>query len=479
MNMINFHRVTTAGFATLVGTFVLRHIAFLLMFAAAATTVQAQRPSQSFGGALSRAQAVAIALEVNPQVRVSLEQVNLLEGRIKEAYADALPDVSWTTRVARSRDPGLLNSPNFDRFPLEFRDALSPLPANLFDTMTAVRQTLFSFKLGKALEAARLARTAGQEELRRARQATSLDAIRSYNQLLFAIEGLRVAQSSVDQKQRHLDYARNRKAAGVATELEVLRAEVDLENQRADLLRAETQVTTARATLNTVMLRPTNAPIEPTDTLAIVPVAVTFDDAVREALAARPELETLRFTEQVRDKLIDVTAAEAKPRVDFDGGYGFSVRRPENLFHFDFRRWIAGVTVTVPLFDGFRTAGKVAQARAERDTVRQQIAALENQIRLDVQSSWDTLALAARTLTAADLNVSQARRAAEMTEANYRLGATTPLDVVDAQQALNQAENVRSQALYTHANARATLRYVMGQDPLDGRPAAEGNVAGE
>jgi outer membrane protein TolC len=203
-----------------------------------------------------------------------------------------------------------------------------------------------------------------------------------------------------------------------------------------------------------------------------VPMTISFDQAVRVALETRPELETLRLTQQVRDRLIGVAEADGKPRIEFDGGYGFSVRQPQNLFHFDFRRWIAGVTVTVPLFDGYRTAGKVAQARAERNTVTQQIAALENRVRLDVQSAWDTLVLAERTLTAADLNVSQARRAREMTDANYRLGAATPLDVVDAQQALNQAENVRNQALYTHANGRATLRYVMGQDPLDDRPAA-------
>ena len=62
--------------------------------------------------------------------------------------------------------------------------------------------------------------------------------------------------------------------------------------------------------------------------------------------------------------------------------------------------------------------------------------------------------------------MTQARRAAEMTEANYRLGAATQLDVIDAQQALRQAENIRNQALYSHANARATLQYVMGRDPL-------------
>ena len=121
----------------------------------------------------------------------------------------------------------------------------------------------------------------------------------------------------------------------------------------------------------------------------------------------------------------------------------------------------------MPLFDGWRTAGRVAQARAQRNTVTQQIAALENQIRLDVQSAFDALALANRTIQAADLNVDAGAPGGEMTEANYRLGAATQLDVVDAQQALRQAENIRNQALYTHANARASLRFVMGRDPLE------------
>ena len=179
---------------------------------------------------LSRAEAVAQALAANPQVKLSLEQVALLEGRITEAKADALPDITWNTVAMRSRDPGLLNSPNFDAFPPEFRDVLSPLPANAFSTSADLRQTLFSFKLGKALEAARIARGAGEHDVQRVRQMTALDTIRAYNQLLFAIEQLRVIQTNVQSKQSHLEYARNRRAAGAATELEVLRAEVDLEN---------------------------------------------------------------------------------------------------------------------------------------------------------------------------------------------------------------------------------------------------------
>jgi len=434
----------------------------------------------SFAGApaasaqqLSRAQAVAQALAANPDVKLSLEQVALLEGRITEARADALPDVTWTSRAVRSRDPGLLNSPNFDQFPDEFRTALAPIPGNSFDTYADIKQTLFSFKLGHALRAATLARTAGDEDLRRARQATALLAVQSYNQLLFAIEQLRVARTTLEQKQGHVDAAGNRRAAGAATELEVLRAEVDLENQRAELLRAETQVSASRARLNTVMFRPTETPIDPTDSLAIQPVAATLEAAVVEALAARPELQVLRLEVQVRDRLIDVVRADMKPRVELNGAYGFSVRKPENLFAFDFARWSTGVTLTVPLFDGRRTAARVAQGQADRNIVNQRIAALENNVRLDVQSAWDSLTLADRTLVAADLNVAQARRAAEMTEANYKLGAATPLDVLDAQQSLALAENIRNQALYSHANARASLSFVMGRDPLtDARTVA-------
>jgi HAE1 family hydrophobic/amphiphilic exporter-1 len=170
---------------------------------------------------------------------------------------------------------------------------------------------------------------------------------------------------------------------------------------------------------------------------------------------------------QIRDKLVEVTQADMKPRVEFDGAYGFNVRRPRNLFNVDFTRWSAMVTATVPLFDGRRTAGRVAQLQADRDVVSQRLAALENQVRLAAQAAWDTLTLAVRTMKAADLNVTQARRAVEMTEANYKLGAATPLDVVDAQQALAQAENIRNQALYTHANGRASLSFVMGRDPLN------------
>ncbi len=235
----------------------------------------------------------------------------------------------------------------------------------------------------------------------------------------------------------------------MATELEVLRAEVDVENARAETLRAENEVSAARSLLNTVMVRPTAAPVVPTDTLAVVPFQVDFDEAVKEALTSRPELQLLRTQERVQTLLVDVTAGDMKPSVEFNGSYGFAVRRPQNLFTLNYARWTAGFNLKVPLFDGKRTAGRVAQARAERNTVTQRIAALENQVRLEVQSAVRCARAGQIAPTqAAELNVTQARRASEMTEANYKLGAATQLEVVDAQQSLRQAENIRNLSLF-------------------------------
>jgi outer membrane protein len=102
--------------------------------------------------------------------------------------------------------------------------------------------------------------------------------------------------------------------------------------------------------------------------------------------------------------------------------------------------------------------------------VEQDRVALENRVRLEATQALDALHTAARVVDATALNVSQAQKAADMTQANYNLGAATSLDVLDAQAALTLAESLHLQALHDHANARATLRWVMGRDPLDSPP---------
>ena len=275
--------------------------------------------------------------------------------------------------------------------------------------------------------------------------------------------------------------ARNRRGAGVATDLEVLRFEVDLANARTTLLRLSGAADLARGDLNAVMVEPTDTPIEPTDSLEFVETAADQQQVVREAVASRPEVQAVAWNEKIYDEAIGIYKADMQPRLDFNGAYGWSVRETPNFFEPNYKKWSLAVTLKVPVFDGWRTAGKVAQARADRARVGQDRVALETLIDLEAKQAVDRLRVAASVFRAAELNVTQARKALEMTEANYRLGAATTLDVLDAQAALTQAEFSRIEALHAHANARAGLRYVMGQDPLPkGRrpPAADSHRPG-
>ena len=420
---------------------------------------------------LSRAQAVARALERNPDVRRSVADYEGLEGRARQARADALPEIAAYGSFLRYQDPGFLNSPNIDQFPPELIQAFRPLATNLWDGNLTVRQTLWSFSLGKAIRAARHATQLGREGIRRARQDVALRAVVAYNAYLVALERAKVADEVVRQKQRQLEMARNRRGAGVATDLEVLRFEVNLANSRTDLLRLQGAADLARGDLNAVLVSPTDAPIEPTDTLAFVDLAADQPAVVKQATSNRPEIKAAAWNERIYDEAIGIYQADSRPRLDFTGAYGYAVRETGNFLEPNYKKWSLSVALKVPVFDGWRTAGKVAQARAERARAGQDRVAVETQIDLEAKQAVDRLRVSRSMLQSSELNVDQARRALDMTEANYRLGAATTLDVLDAQASLTQAEINRVEALWAHANARAGVRYVMGQDPLDdGKP---------
>jgi outer membrane protein len=439
-----------------------RTLAALLCFAFPALSVGAEP--------LSRREAVARALEKNPAVLRAQADRDGLRGRAKEARADALPEVAVYGTFLRYQDPGFFNSPNIDEFPPEILEAFRPIASNLWDGYASVSQTLWSFSLGKAIRAARYAEHLGDVNITTARQDVALRAIFAYNAYLLALDQVQVGQTIVDQKEKQLEMARNRRASGVATDLEVLRFEVDLANARTSLLRLQGAADLARGDLNAVMVVPTDTPIEPTDSLEFVEVRAEQRAVVQEAIANRPEITAIGWSEKIYDEAIGIYKADMQPRLDLYGAFGWSTRETSNFFQPNYKKWTLSVTLKVPVFDGWRTAGRVAQARADRARVGQDHVALETQIDLEAKQAVDRLRVARSVYEAAGLNATQARRALEMTEANYRLGAATTLDVLDAQAALTQAEFSRLEALHAHANARAGLRYVMGQDPLDDSP---------
>jgi outer membrane protein TolC len=439
-------------------------LALICAPAIAAPPQEAEKPAP-----LTLADAVRLALERHPDVAKARENAAALKGKIREVRAQALPDVSLNGSAMRWRDPSLLNASGIDNFPPELRDALVPRGVNLFDYRMTVKQPLFTAgKVGTALRLASVEVEGAQSDIDRAQQDLALEVVKAYYGLLWAERYRDQVAETQRQKEMHADMARTRFHNGVATEVDVLRSEVAVENGKPDLVRAENAIRQARAQLNYLLVRP----IGEATTLA-----GDFDDKpwdewsldtlTQEALRGRPELDRLRIAERSAATQLDLARAESRMRADFTANYGVMARLPSNLVNSKFMRWDLGVNFTLPVFDGMKRSGMVEQATAAQRSARLDREKLEQQIRLGLQQALDETKAALETIAAARANVKQAEKVLDMTQANYKYGAATTLDIVDAQTALSIARTNLLRGMHDYSVARANLRWTLGERPWE------------
>ncbi len=427
-------------------------------------------PAQILNPPLTLAQAIDLALKRNPEVILAQAQLDELLGRVKEVRSGAFPQVNFEGFGLRLRDPSILNSSSFDKLPPEFRNALSPVPANLFDLALSVKQPVYT--AGKVRTAVNLAEETRLEKaaaLEVARQRVAFKVFQAYHDLLLAEENLSVIQETYQQRKKHLEFARARFSQGVATEIDVLRSEVNAANLEPALIRSENRIRLARAGLNNLMVEDLDAPIRLAGKLEYKPVKIEpLEEIQSMGLKSRPELDAARHIVYEAGLYQKLARSENKLAVDLDGRWGYNMRDWRNAFDNNFTRWNITVNFKLPLYDGGRKAGLLVQAQAKLTSAEQNLAQLENGVRLEIKSAYDDLESSAKAFAAAQLNVAQAEKVQKMMQANYQYGAVTTLDVVDSQTALIVAQNARINATYDYELAKARLRLASGRPILDG-----------
>jgi outer membrane protein len=414
-------------------------------------------------------EAVRLAVERHPEVGKARAASDALKARIREVRAQALPEITFGSNAVRWRDPSLLNASGLDKFPAELRDALVPEPVNLFDYSVTVKQPLYTAgKVGTALRLAAVEQEASLVEVDRAEQDIALGVVKAYWGLLWAERYYMLVTETQDQKKAHADMARMRFKNGVATEVDVLRSDVSVANGVPDVVRAEAAIRQARALLNYHLVRPVEFPTEVVGEFPEAPWDEwELEALMKDALRRRPELIRLRHAERSAGVQVDLAKAENKLRVDFTGTYGVMSRLPENLMERKFNRWIAGLNFQLPIFDGFKRNGLVGQAIANQRGARLERERLEQQVRLAIQQGLDELRASQEAVRAARATVDQAEKVLGMMRNNYRHGAATTLDVLDAQTAVSTARTNLLRGLHDYAMARAGLQWVIGRAPQE------------
>lgn len=414
-------------------------------------------------------EAVRLAIDRHPDVGKARAASDVLKGKIREVRAQALPDVSIVADGTRTRDPGLLNSSGIDKFPPELRDALIPTAINVFDYSVNLKQPLYTAgKVGTALRLASVEAEGALVDVDRAEQDLALGVVKAYYGLLWAERDKELVAATQAQRKLHAEMARTRFKNGVATEVDVLRSEVAVANGAPELVRADNAIRQARALLNYYMVRPIDFPTRTSAEFPEKPWEESSVDALfQEAARGRPELHRLRIAEQSAAAQFQLAKAENRMRVDATAGYGIVSRLPKNLVDPLYRRWNVGVSFTLPVFDGFKRSGMMEQAAANQKATHLERERVEQQVRLGLQQGGDDLKAARETITAARTNIEQAERVLTMTQDNYRFGAATTLDIVDAQTAVTVARTNLLSGQHDYSIARANLLWTLGKRPWE------------
>jgi outer membrane protein len=418
---------------------------------------------------LTLADAVKMALERNPEMFIALYEMDELKGRIKEVRSAAFPQVSFLGYGLRLRDPSILNSSSFDKVPQEFRDALDPVPSNMFNVGVEVKQPIYT--AGKVRTALRLAKESLEEKSasrEAVRQQLTFKVLQAFNNLLLVEANRNVIRETHQQRLKHLEQARNRFKDGVATEIDVLRSQVNVANTEPELIRAENRVQLARAKINNLIVVDLDSPTEIAGTLDYRPWAAgSLEEIQNRALEVRPEVAVARHQVQEARFTLALANSENKLSVDMAAGFGYTVREPKNLFNTDFSTWNITLNFKVPFYDSGRKSGLVFQAQSRLSAAEQRLAQLENDVRLEIKQAYDDMQSAEKAIAAAKLSVSQAEKVLTMMQANYQYGAATTLDVVDSQTAVTEARNNDIYATYDYEVSKARLRLASGRPILD------------
>ena len=293
-------------------------------------------------------------------------------------------------------------------------------------------------------------------------QSNYLSAVQAYYALLSArgsVLSFKVAETSARES---LAAAQARHQAGVATPVDRLQAQTTLSQATFNRINAEGNERNAQGTLANLM------GFDATQFYILQAVSDATPDPVIEqdigkliadARQKRPDLAAAESQIKAAEAQLDATRATGRPSITLGAMTG--VTEVTNLP--DSRNSSIGITLSVPLFSGYRTT---YQSRAAEAQVQGRVAErdrLANQIALDVWKAYQGMLSNSQALRSADDLVAAAEQSAKMVLGRYKAGIGNILDTLTAQSILANAHQQRVSALYSFLLGRFALAQAIGQ----------------
>jgi outer membrane protein len=417
----------------------------------------AQQPPAPQQLSLTLQQAVHLALENNLQAQLAREGISQATGEKGLGLSALLPNLSGAAYQANLTSNLAAMGLTAATFP-----GLDPFvgPFSRFDARVQLVQNVFNLAAIRRYQASAHGLALAREQERSAEQQVMIATVLSYLAVIEARQSVEAAQADVTLAKRLLELATSQRNAGVATGIDVARAETRLANQEVRLAQARTDLDTARLNLLRVVGAPLSSELTLAEDMRFAPETLPgAEDAVQRALTDRVEIRSAR--EQVRIATAQRQAAVAgwMPSVSFFGDYGSSAAKPLET---SLPTRSVGIRLDLPVFDGGRTRSEIQVAASRLRQAELRLSDLRAGVEKEVRQALANLATRKEQVQAAQKALALAERELELAQDRFRDGVGDNIEVVNAQTALENARQSVVVSVSLFNVARLNLAAAMG-----------------
>ena len=416
------------------------------------------------GGRLTLKQAIAIGLREHPSLKESKERVSAAKYQIGSARAAYLPQFTFTNNLywgnsfpATSGAAGTSGPPGLG--------GVGATTSDYYINRVSASQLIYDF--GKTLGQIAQSRATykeTKEDYAGNRQQVVLDVRTSYFGYLAALRARKVTEETVRQNEELVKQARGFYDVGLKAKIDVTKAEANLYDAEASLIRAKNTVDLTRVTLMTAMGLKTWPYHGVEDVIEVTRQPQSLADLKARALNQRPEIVKNRYQQDYSQAALRVARSGWFPTLNTIAAYGWSgPNAPFGSEALENKSWWVGAGLTVPLFDGLLSYHNVKTANANiratlanREVLSQNISKEVEQVYLDVNSAWELIRATKKALEAARENY-------RLAQGRYQVGVGSIIEVTDAQVQYFQADLRYVQALYDYRVAEAKLDKAIGK----------------
>ena len=449
----------------------------LCAFALTAVATMAQTAESPAVLRLSLDEAIDLALSENPTVKVADLEIERYDYVRKETLGNLYPSLSVSGTYTRA---------------IVKTEISKGLSFGADNTIAASADIALPLIVPSVWRTARLNQIEMENAVESAR-ASRIDLVNSvkkgYYNILLAQQSLAVLKASEANVQQTVDDTRLQYEHGLASEYDLITAEVQLSNLQPSIIQTTNSIDVAKRLLKMYMSLPDNVDIELEGSLDDFRDAVlSGNDGLSTDISQNSALRQLDIQADMLEQQLKVAQTSRMPtlsafgsvsisgndmeRLNFGamtGGSDGSTSTPgttesvKNSFYWQ-HPISAGIQLSIPIFSGFRNTNKLKQIRNSMAQLDLQRIYLQQSTEVEVRSSINDLLTARETMFANEKTVQQAQKAYDISNTRYKAGAGTILELNTSELALTQARLNYSQAIYDYLSAKADYDRIVGRE---------------